>query len=145
VVFSSQCTYRHRVHEGGFGWLASMDEFAAASREFIYFLDGDPIIREYATRQPKEWAELREILVTMTWETYLWRWKDLYKEKMSTWRWVRAGFAMPYIPAYYQRVGKALKVAAKARIKGWFGADSKKRYDFFQKSATSTDTTGKNQ
>jgi glycosyltransferase involved in cell wall biosynthesis len=144
VVFSSRCTYRHRVHEGGFGWLASMDEFAAASREFICFLNDDPTIREYAKREPKEWAELRELLVTMTWETYLWRWKDLYKEKLSTWGWVRAAFAMPYIPAYYQRVGQALKVAAKSRLKRWIRAEPEKRYDFFQSSAKSTDTTAKN-
>jgi glycosyltransferase involved in cell wall biosynthesis len=144
VVFSSKCTYRHRVHEGGFGWLASMDELAAATREFIYFLDRDPVIRAYAQREPQEWADLKELLATMSWETYLWRWKDLYKQQLSTWRWVRAGFAMPYIPAYYQRVWQALKAAAKARVKSWIRSEPEKAYDFFQSSTTSTDPAAKN-
>jgi hypothetical protein len=53
----------------------------------------------------------------MTWETYLWRWKDLYRSRLSALRWAREAFRMPWIAPYYRRVGSVLKQNAKRAVK----------------------------
>ena len=118
AVFSTKCTYRHRVHPGGHGWLASINDLADASREFLRLLDRDPTLRAFAVSDPVQWQDLREILTTMTWETYLWRWKDIYRNRLSGLQWVRAAFAFGFIPSYYKRVLRIFRAAAKERVKG---------------------------
>jgi glycosyltransferase involved in cell wall biosynthesis len=134
VVFSSKCTYRHRIHEGGYGWNISMKELAAACRGFIAHLDSAPNVRRFAAAHPGEWRDLRASLVRMTWETYLWRWKDIYRDRMSGVRWVQAALAMPFRPLYYRRVISVLREAAKTRLKSLVLGESAKRPDFFVKS-----------
>jgi glycosyltransferase involved in cell wall biosynthesis len=131
VVFGSTCTYRHRVHEGGFGWTVSVEDFAAATREFLDFLDGDPTVLKYAVAEPAQWAALKQLLVRMAWESYLWRWKDIYRHRLSGIRWVRAAFAMPYLPEYYRRVAHVLRNAAKSRLKGIFAHQPVKREGYY--------------
>lgn len=117
VVFGSKCAFRWRYHEASYGWSVTIGQMAAATRQFIRFLDSDPAIREFAVAHPVEWAELKRCLMQMAWETYFWRWKDMYKGRCSCVQWTRAAFAMPFIAAYYRKVGSALIDTARARVK----------------------------
>lgn len=40
----------------------------------------------------------------MNWGTYLARWQTMYRKRLTYRQWVRAGFAMPWIPGYYRQV-----------------------------------------
>ena len=117
VVFSSKCVYRHRVHEASYCWQVDIKELAAACREFMRFLDHDPTIRTFARAHPAEWQELKSVLITMSWQTYFWRWRDIYRHKMSGINWVAAGFAMPFLPGYYLNVASALKDTAQNKLR----------------------------
>lgn len=131
VVFNSECVFRHRIHEGGYGWQVSAGELAAACREFMKFLRGDPWIQKWASRNREEWKELKEILVRMSWNTYLWRWRDIYCTRMSLQRWIAAAFRMPFLPEYYKGVFRVLKERLKRFIKRHAGLAVEERGDFF--------------
>jgi glycosyltransferase involved in cell wall biosynthesis len=122
VVFAPKCTFRHRVCPENYCRAVTMKELAAASKEFLLWLDHDPIIGQFAVSHSEEWRHLREVLEQMTWETYLWRWKDLYRDKLSAIQWTREAFRMPFIPAYYSRVARILHNAVRSRVKRWFVA-----------------------
>jgi hypothetical protein len=134
VVFSSQCTYRHRVHPEGAGWTVSTKEMAAASIEFMRWLDNDPNIRQFAAAHSEQWQDLKQVLVRMAWNTYLWRWKDIYQYKFSSIRWAREAFRMPFIPAYYRRVASIFRDTVKARVKRLVANQPDNRGDFFQRA-----------
>ena len=93
------------------------------------------MVARFAAGRPGEWKDLHEMLAKMTWETYLWRWKDLYREKLSTFDWVKAACAMPWMPAYYRRVLSVLKSSLKTAILRRFGVQTTERRDFFQTAA----------
>jgi glycosyltransferase involved in cell wall biosynthesis len=105
VVFGSDCVFRWRVEESSQGWSVKIGDLAKASREFLRFLRTDPILVDYGKAHPEEWRALRECLERMTWETYLWRWRDLYRKRLSAVEWMRAAFLLPFIPEYYRKVG----------------------------------------
>ena len=140
VVFNSKCTYRHRVHPEGYGWTVSMKELAAASTEFLRWLDRDRTIQQFAAAHSEQWQDLKQVLVKMTWETYLWRWKDIYQYKLSSSRWAREAFRMPFIPAYYRRVASIFRDTAKARVKKLFASQPENQRDFFQVTSNSSNT-----
>lgn len=140
VVLSSECTYRHRVHAGGFGWTASIEELASATRDFIQLLDNDPTIRQFAAAHHEEWRSLRQCLFQMSWETYLWRWRDIYRDRLSGLQWTMAAFAMPFLPGYYRQIAAAFRSAAKSRLKKLFTGRSEKRQGFFQREAKDNPT-----
>ena len=114
VTFSSECAFRWRVHEGGFGWSVSADELATASRQFMNWLETDAVVRQFAAANPDVWQPLKQALVRNEWTTYFWRWRDIYRSRMSAVQWTRAAFAMPFIRPYYKRVFTVLARAAKA-------------------------------
>jgi glycosyltransferase involved in cell wall biosynthesis len=118
VVFSVDCVFRWRVAESSLGWSSSIRDFGAASREFLRFLRRDPIVRGYAGAHTETWRQLSECLVRMTWQTYFWRWRDLYANKLSNWSWFKAAFALPFIPAYYKEVRGVFRERLRARILG---------------------------
>jgi glycosyltransferase involved in cell wall biosynthesis len=132
VVFSAKCTFRHRVHEGGGGWQASIKELAVACRQFMRFLDDDPTIRVFAAAHPAEWRDLKRVLVSMSSSTYFWRWRDIYRNRLSAGEWVKAAFAMPFIPSYYRNVLSVFRDTGAARLKGFFTGQSEKQPNFFQ-------------
>jgi glycosyltransferase involved in cell wall biosynthesis len=132
VVFSTKCTFRHRVHEGGGGWQASIQELATACRQFMQFLDDDPTIRVFAAAHPAEWKDLKRLLVRMSSSTYFWRWRDIYKNRLSAAEWIKAAFAMPFIPSYYRNVLSVFRNTTAARVKGVFRGESEKEANFFQ-------------
>ena len=118
VVFSRKCVFRWRVVESSQGWSVNVRDLAAASCEFLRFLDRDPVLRQYAVAHPVQWRELKNCLVQMTWGTYLWRWRDIYRKRLTRWGWVRAAFALPFIPAYYREVRRTFKERLKAYAGG---------------------------
>jgi GT2 family glycosyltransferase len=116
VVFSTKCSFRWRVYETSHGWSLSIWDLAADSRQFLQFLNNDPVVLEFSLSHPGEWARLKDILVRMAWRTYFYRWKGLYRKRLRRPLWVAAAFALPPIPAYYRNVAWSLG----AEVKGFF-------------------------
>lgn len=112
VVFSSKCMFRWRVVGASYGWTVSIDEFAAATRGFLKFLHNDAVVRKFTSEHPAQAEKVKSCLARMAWGTYLWRWRDIYKRKLSYVSWVSAAFAMPFIAAYYKQVARVLVRAA---------------------------------
>ena len=79
-------------------------ELAIACRLFLEFLDSEPVFRRYGEQSPAEWDAARRALIDMTWRTYRHRWRNMYRGRLSVGEWVRAAFAMPFIPEYYASV-----------------------------------------
>lgn len=120
ILFSPRATFRHRIYETSFGKSVSYKSLALASRQFLHFLDHDPGLRAYGQAHPADWAEIRGHMRQMIWITYLARWKNLYRKRMSYGEWVRGGFQLPFIPAYYRRVLPELiySIPALAALRG---------------------------
>ncbi len=117
VVFSSNCVFRWRIDASSNGWSVPIQYLGASTREYLQFLDTDPVLRRFSATQPAVWQELRNALVRNEWVTYLWRWRDIYQSRLSAFQWVRAAFALPFIPAYYWRVASVLVESAMDRVK----------------------------
>lgn len=112
AAFDRQAVFRHRIYDTSFGKSASCMTLAEDSRRFLRLLDDDPRIRAYAQAHPAEWATMRPALRRMIWGTYLGRWRGMYRGRMARGEWLRAGFALPPIPAYYAEVLATLASAA---------------------------------
>ena len=121
VAFNHRCTYRLANDESSFGWSLKWQLLAEDTRRFLKFLNSDPMLLAYANEHREQWVELKECLAAMTWGTYLYRWATLYQRRLPLLQWVRAAFAMPFIPNYYRQVRSLLLSAlnryASARIK----------------------------
>jgi hypothetical protein len=137
VAFSSKCAWRWRVYESSHGWSVSMNDFASSCKEFMRFLNTDPVIRKSAKENPTEWRELKQVLVRNEWQTYFGRWKDIYKPRLSRFEWVRAAFAMPIIPQYYRKVASVFREEVKLKTKKLFGisAPAAKKVAYFERDA----------
>jgi glycosyltransferase involved in cell wall biosynthesis len=112
VALNSRCVFRWRVDDASYGWSVSAADLAIAAREFIGFLSTDPVVLRHAAADPDDWRRCREILVRMTWETYLLRWRDIYSARLGAWEWLAAAFRMPFIPPYYKKVARILAARA---------------------------------
>jgi glycosyltransferase involved in cell wall biosynthesis len=145
VVFSSKCVSRHRVHSEGCGWTISMKELAGDSKDFLRWLDVDQTIQEFAAKNFRQWQDLKRVLVRMTWETYLWRWRDIYRYRLTTLQWIREAFRMPFLPAYYKQVICVFRDTAIASVKRLWTHQPEERRDFFQESKDSDNPTGSNE
>lgn len=108
IAFSNRCAFRKRYSESSDGYAVAIEDLARGLRDFLVFLDSDPIILEHAASHSKEWSVSRRYLVDMIWKTYYYRWIDLYKKRHTRREWIRAGFYMPFIPAYYRAVAQTL-------------------------------------
>lgn len=117
VAFEPEAVFRYRVYQSSHGLGLPYRELAADLRAFLRFLDTDPILREFATREPGTWKALRHLLRQLTWRTYRFRWKHLYRNRLSRAEWVRAAFALPFIPAYYASVLRHLTRRSAGRLK----------------------------
>ena len=115
VAHSRNCAWRWRVYESSHGWSVSISDLASSSRQFMRFLDTDPVIRKLAKANPSQWKELRDALIHNEWQTYLWRWRDIYKQRLPYVKWARAAFAMPFIPSYYRKVASVFRKEAKSQ------------------------------
>jgi len=116
VAFSTRCSYRKRFYETSLGYAIDMKDLARGIREFVSLLDSDESLRGYASAHQAEWTELRGYLVNSVWTTYYFRWKDLYRKRLSSTQWAVAALALP--ASYYRRVARTLLGAAKQRVLG---------------------------
>lgn len=104
VALTNACVYQLQLDEASVGWSLKHQVLAEDTRRFLAFLDTDPWAIAFAAREPARWAELKDSLIKMTWETYYYRWDTIYKERLSLVPWVSAAFALPFIPEYYRKV-----------------------------------------
>ena len=118
VVFSDRCCFRWRVYESSHGWSLSIRDLAQASREFLEFLDSDPAVIEFASREPAKWAIARKSLLELGWKTYYLRWAELYRRRLPVLEWLTAGFALPFIPDYYRVVVRTIAARGKSAMAG---------------------------
>lgn len=116
ITFTNACAYQLQQDEASVGWSLKCQVLAEDTRRFLKFLDTDPWLLAFAGREAAQWTRLKNSLVKMTWETYYQRWDTLYKERLSLVPWVRAGFALPYIPDYYRAVRSSLWYGVKEKL-----------------------------
>lgn len=116
VAYRKTCVYRLRQDPASFGWSISISRFAEDTARFLTFLESDPVIQSFAIRSPEEWRELKDILVTMTWQAYFQRWDLMGRQDPPFFQWVKAAFALPYFPPYYLAIGATLWDAMKERL-----------------------------
>lgn len=136
IAFGKKCAWRFRVYEASHGWQVSIKDLAASTKEFIRFLDTDPVINGLARANPGQWDELKGALVYNEWQTYFWRWREIYRSRLSTFEWTRAAFAMPLILPYYRKVAAAfrteLKTSAQKILR--IQPDVKKEAGYFERT-----------
>jgi glycosyltransferase involved in cell wall biosynthesis len=108
VAFSTRSTYRKRYHESADQNCLAIRDVGIVVRQFLKHVDTDPILVGFASTHPAEWAQARQYLIDGAWRTYYYRWTDMYKSRMPTFKWVIAAFALPFIPSYYKAVGSRL-------------------------------------
>ena len=133
VVFNSKCVFRHRVHPEGCGFTISSKELAGDSRDFLRWLDSDPTVQQFAAKNVKQWQDAKRVLVRMTWETYLLRWRNMYIHRLTTLRWAREAFRMPFFPVYYKQVLCVFRDTTIAWVKRLWTHQFEDRPDYFQR------------
>jgi glycosyltransferase involved in cell wall biosynthesis len=108
VALCDRCTFRKRVYESSHGSSISIQDMAQATKQLFGFLDSDPKFQHFASANPAEWKQLKNIIGKMNWQFYFQRWKELDPNRLTTLQWLKAGFALPFIPAYYREVVRTL-------------------------------------
>lgn len=116
IALTNACVYQLQQDETSVGWSLKCQVLAEDTRRFLKFLDTDPWLLAFARRETAQWVKLKYSLVKMTWETYYYRWDTIYKERLSLVPWVRAAFALPYIPSYYRAVRSSLWYGVKEKL-----------------------------
>ena len=116
IALTNACVYQVQQDEASVGWSLKCQVLAEDTRRFLKFLDTDPWLLAFAERESALWTILKHSLIKMTWETYYYRWDTLYKARLSLVPWVRAAFALPYIPSYYRAVRSSLWYGVKAKL-----------------------------
>lgn len=122
VAFSTRCSFRKRLYETSMGYALETKDLARGIREFVAKMDSDPQILAYAETHPEEWKEFRGYLVESAWDTYWFRWAELYRRRLPALQWARAGFALPV--SYHPRVARFLLGACRAAMFAPAGAPS---------------------
>ncbi|MCG8470201.1 MAG: glycosyltransferase, partial [Gemmatimonadetes bacterium] len=119
VAYVVEETFRYRVYETSLGLALNYRELAADLNAFIDWLDSDETLQTFARKRPREWTAIRAHLVSMTWRTYRLRWKTMYWRRLSRTEWLRAAFALRFIPAYYRSVlGVLVKKLGRRAVRG---------------------------
>jgi glycosyltransferase involved in cell wall biosynthesis len=119
VALSSRCAFRFRIYESSHGALISIKEVEQATREFLNFLERDQRLQQFALKQPAEWNSLKKIIERMNWEFYYDRWSGMDRSRLTTLEWIKAAFALPFIPDYYMRVASTLAHSPTAALASW--------------------------
>jgi glycosyltransferase involved in cell wall biosynthesis len=104
VAWVRDAVFRNRVYEASHGLSLPIRELALDLRRYMRFLDRDETLQDYATREADAWREIRALQRKMTWRTYRYRWRHMYRQRMGFAEWAKAAFWMPPIPAYYASV-----------------------------------------
>jgi glycosyltransferase involved in cell wall biosynthesis len=102
AAFSREAEFRNRWYETSAGLSLPPEELADDMRRWIEVLDTDPLFRDFARRRPAEWKEIHALLVEQAWRNFRHRWVTMYRERMAPMAWLKSGFSMPFIPAYYR-------------------------------------------
>jgi glycosyltransferase involved in cell wall biosynthesis len=119
VALTSRCAFRFRIYDSSHGALISIKEVEQATRDFLQFLKSDPHIKQFALKQTSEWKSINKIVERMNWEFYYSRWIGMNREKLTTLQWIKAAFALPFIPAYYWRVASTLTHIPAGTFASW--------------------------
>jgi glycosyltransferase involved in cell wall biosynthesis len=106
IVVSTRCAFRKRFDEASMGYAIEIEDLARGIKEYLQCLDSDPKLLNYAASHRVEWQESRKHLIDSAWRTYFYRWKGLYKKRLSSTEWAKAAFGLPFIPAYYRAVAR---------------------------------------
>jgi glycosyltransferase involved in cell wall biosynthesis len=104
VALSERCAFRYRVYESSYGLAQRIEVLAMSTNQFLRFLDSDPHFREFARSHPEEWTELRGYIEENKLLTYYFRWRHMYRRRLTRLQWIRAAFAFPYSPLCYRWV-----------------------------------------
>jgi glycosyltransferase involved in cell wall biosynthesis len=115
VVFGQGCTFTWRIDDASTGFSATCAEVARACRDFMRSLDRDRHVMAYA-RQHRGWSELRLLLRQQCGNWYFHRWRDRYRRRLSRAEWIRAAFALPFVPSYYRDVVMTLTERCKRHV-----------------------------
>lgn len=102
VAFCKEAAFRLRAYGASEGLAMSPWELASDIKVWLEFLDSDPALRAFAVENPQEWPEIRRLMAEKAWRTYRHRWKTMYRGRLPFLEWLRAGFALPFIPEYYR-------------------------------------------
>lgn len=102
AAFCEEAVFRNRCYEASGGLDITPWELAEDIGRWIKFLDTDPWLRTYAAEHPDDWPGVRRLMIQKAWRTYRYRWKTMYRKRLPFFEWLRAGFAMPFIPEYYR-------------------------------------------
>jgi glycosyltransferase involved in cell wall biosynthesis len=116
VALASRCAFRKRFYDESFGYAQSIEDLATGIRDILRFIDTDPVLTRFARREPVAWHECRQIMVTTAWKTYYFRWIGMYRQRLDPLSWIKAGFALPFIPAYYKVVARDCLAVATAMM-----------------------------
>ncbi len=108
AAFCETAVFWNRAYVTSGGLEISPWELAADIKSWLELLDSDPWLQRYASEHPDTWREVRGLMRQKAWRTYRHRWKTMYRERLPTREWLRAGFALPYIPEYYAWLSRYL-------------------------------------
>lgn len=116
VALTSGCAFRKRYYDTSYGYAMTTQDLATGITDLLKFLDTNPVLRRFASDHPSQWHETKRLLTKMAWKTYYLRWADMYRQRLSPLQWVKAGFALPFIPDYYRAVMQTLTAASVSKV-----------------------------
>jgi glycosyltransferase involved in cell wall biosynthesis len=108
VVLAQEGAFVWRVDQGSAGHGVPHYLVVDAVRLYHRWLDTDPFVQDYARENPGEWRKLRQGLRSQSTKFYFYSWLGLYRDRMRTAEWLRAGFALPFVGFYYYHLAKQL-------------------------------------
>jgi len=117
VCLTSRCVFRKRIYAASYGFSNSTRDLARGMNDFLQYLDSDPVMVRFAQDHPDAWSNTKRLLVDMIWKTYYSTWMQRDKTGLSRVQWAQAGFALPFIPAYYKAVALTLASTAWLTVK----------------------------
>lgn len=115
IAISQRSSFRWRISPVSFGWSLKCTSLAGDTRIYLKFLEEDPAVLRFAKKDPATWQAIKPVLAQLGWGTYLERWEGMYRGQAPIFQWVKAAFAMPYIPEYYRFVWPALYYGVRER------------------------------
>jgi glycosyltransferase involved in cell wall biosynthesis len=115
IALGARCVFRKRCYDSSYGFSQTTQDLARGIKDFLQFVDTNPILRQFAFDHPAEWRATRYLLVKMGWTTYYLRWADMYRQRLTPLQWAKAGFELPFIPEYYKAMIQTLIAASVAK------------------------------
>jgi hypothetical protein len=143
ISFSPRCSFRKRLYEASGGYAIDLGDLARGIREYLSCIDNDPQILQYAESHPAKWGVMKGYLVESAWETYYVRWEQIYRNRMTTMRWIAAGFALPF-PKYLNIFTAVLIRAAKSTLLDLVKRYCPPAYTLYRGFKTKLTKTGEN-